>query len=97
MLLVVVDSTREQPRGRRYDRADIRAAAYARRGRRVLPPPSTLPHVQRVYAELDRSVAYFPQTTNSSDAARIVSDTLSHSYGLALLNGRLFAHEGADL
>ena len=97
LLVVVVESVMEQPLGRRYNRADIRAAAYARRGRRVPPPPSSLPHVQRVYAELDRSVAYFPQTTNRSDAARIVADTLSHPYGLALLNGRLFAHEGADL
>jgi hypothetical protein len=89
-----------------YDNARLRAAQLAQLGRRRVPPPgsrrvpppgSTPDHVKRVYDELDRSVAYFPQTTNRSDAARIVADILAHPYGLALLNGRLFAHDGVDL
>ena len=94
LLVVVVHGKREPPLGGRHG---ARLRTYAQLGRRRVPPPGSTPdHVKRVYDELDRSVAYFPRTTNRSDAARIVSQTLAHPYGLALLNGRLFAHDGVD-
>ena len=48
---------------------------------------------QRVYDELEAQVAFFPQITTSAEAAQIVAETLSHPYGLALLNGRVFARD----
>ena len=95
LLVVAVHCKREPPLGGRHG---ARLRTYAQLGRRRVPTPNSTPdHVKRVYDELDRSVAYFPQTTNRSDAGRIVSQIISHPYGLALLNGRLFAHEGVDL
>lgn len=52
---------------------------------------------QRVYDALDRSVAFFPQITNAADAAQIVAETLSHPFGLALLNGRIYARDHAGI
>ena len=95
LLVVAVHGKREPPLGGRHG---ARLKAYAQLGRRRVPTPNSTPdHVKRVYDELDRSVAYFPQTTNRSDAGKIVAEILAHPYGLALLNGRLFAHEGVDL
>ena len=95
LLVVAVHCKREPPLGGRHG---ARLRTYAQLGRRRVPTPNSTPdHVKRVYEELDRSVAYFPQTTNRSDAGQIVAEILAHPYGLALLNGRLFAHEGVDL
>ena len=95
LLVAVAHGKREPPLGGRHG---ARLKAYAQLGRRRVPPPQSTPdHVKRVYDELDRSVAYFPQTTNRSDAGKIVAEILAHPYGLALLNGRLFAHDGVDL
>ena len=95
LLVVAVHGKREPPLGGRHG---ARLRTYAQLGRRRVPPSQNTPdHVKRVYDELDRSVAYFPQATNRSDAARIVAEILAHPYGLALLNGRLFAHDGVDL
>ena len=52
---------------------------------------------QRVYDELEAQVAFFPQITTSAEAAQIVAETLSHPYGLALLNGRVFARDHAGI
>ena len=95
LVAVAVHGKREPPLGGRHG---ARLRTYAQLGRRRVPPSQNTPdHVKRVYDELDRSVAYFPQATNRSDAANIVKEILAHPYGLALLNGRLFAHEGVDL
>ena len=53
--------------------------------------------VQRVYDALDSSVAFFPQITNAADAAQIIAETLSHPFGLAVLNGRVFARDHAGI
>ena len=52
---------------------------------------------QRVYDELEAQVAFFPQITTSAEAAQVVAETLSHPYGLALLNGRVFARDHAGI
>ena len=52
---------------------------------------------QRVYDELEAQIAFFPQITTSAEAAQIVAETLSHPYGLALLNGRVFARDHAGI
>ena len=52
---------------------------------------------QRVYDELEAQVAFFPQIRTSAEAAQIVAETLSHPYGLALLNGRVFARDHAGI
>ena len=72
LLVVAVHGKRAPPLGGRHG---ARLRTYAQLGRRRVPPPGSTPdHVKRVYDELDRSVAYFPQTTNRSDAARIVAE-----------------------
>ena len=52
---------------------------------------------QRVYDELEAQVALFPQIRTSAEAAQVVAETLSHPYGLALLNGRVFARDHAGI
>ena len=52
---------------------------------------------QRVYDELEAQIAFFPQITTSAEAAQVVAETLSHPYGLALLNGRVFARDHAGI
>ena len=52
---------------------------------------------QRVYDELEAQVAFFPQIRTSGEAAQVVAETLSHPYGLALLNGRVFARDHAGI
>ena len=52
---------------------------------------------QRVYDELEAQVAFFPQIRTPAEAAQVVAETLSHPYGLALLNGRVFARDHAGI